>query len=444
VEPIITDGCNNNLYIINCLYINHSIIRRITFKGIYSMQVGKTIVADIAGGHKPKAREIGDHITIQNIWDLYRWYPGFRDMIGLEVDAIFSNGINEDEKIEPDRLIECKEGLRWAIMAGYSTVIVDGRSDNPRCEAWHPYIDGIGFNFTKFSPKGHPLEITVYMKANETAGGNIQYIIPHYPCETDADGEYLDDQPIPGGYGFFHLRTQGNLKGCQGLPQYLHLMDSFKIQWDIIKAYGPYAEKQGMAFPTVFLKENSKTNRSMVKSQFATQPTTNRLLIMGDEDAIEWVSPQAGAYDPFPMLQWINTVLARASQMNKLMLEGDPAGYLSASETAISNWEAKNKEKQAYWRTQLIGVWIALGGSDETNFKDPAKPAFISLMEGLLAMRQAMDGLIEPEDIVNLMNEYLESNDQKRDLHAMSKEEMMANNNAGQPQNNNGNEAPQE
>jgi len=70
---------------------------------------------------------------------------------------------------------------------------------------------------------------------------------------------------------------------------------------------------------------------------------------------------------------------------------------------------------------------MALGGTEECNFKDPTHPTFISLMDGLKSMREAMDGLIEPEDIVNLMNEYLESNDQKRDLHALSKEEMMAN-----------------
>ena len=140
---------------------------------------------------------------------------------------------------------------------------------------------------------------------------------------------------------------------------------------------------------------------------------------------LEWITPPAGAYDPFPMLKWINTLLARASQMNKLMLEGDPAGYLSASETAISNWESKLKEKQAYWRTQLLPVWMALGASEECNFKDPTKPTFISLMEGLKAMREAMDGLIEPEDIVTLMNEYLESNDQKRELHALPKEEII-------------------
>ena len=192
-----------------------------------------------------------------------------------------------------------------------------------------------------------------------------------------------------------------------------------------------------MAFPSVFLQDNTPTNRSSVKTQFANQPTTNRLLIMGMDDAVEWISPQAGAYDPFPMLQWINTLIARASQMNKLMLEGDPSGYLSASETAISNWESKLKEKQAYWRTQILPVWIALGASEDCNFEDPTKPTFISLMDGLKSMREAMDGLIDPEDIVDLMNEYLENNDQDKELHALSKEEMMEYNNIGSEQGDN-------
>ena len=389
----------------------------------------KLILGDIAGGQKPLVREVGDTITIQHIWSAYRWTPGFRDMIQLEADALFSNGINEDELIDTTRMLECKEAVLWSILTGYSFCIIDARDkENPKIEAWHPYIDDVGVNFTDFSPKGHPIEIEVYMKTSESEGRNIHFTVPHFPCELDDDGEFMDEKPILPGYGFFHLRTQGNIRGVQGLPQYLHLLDPFNIQWDIIKAYAPYAEKQGMAFPTVFIEDNNPQNRANVRIQFANQPTTNRLLIMGSEDAIEWISPQAGAYDPFPMLQWINTLLAKASQMNKLMLEGDPAGYLSASETAISNWETKLKEKQAYWRTQLLPIWIALGATEECNFKDPAHPVFISLMEGLKALREAMDGLIEPEDIVNLFNEYLEANDQKRELHCLPKEEMMSNN----------------
>ena len=386
----------------------------------------KITVGDIAGGQAPLKRDVGANLTINHVWSMYRWYPGFRDLLNLEVDAIFSNGINEDEIIDTTRLMECKESLRWALMAGYSIVIVDARdSESPKIEAWHPYIDGVGFNFTSFSSMGHPLEIEIYMKANETASGNIHYNVEHYPCEVDIDGEYIDSKPIPGGKGFFHMRTQGNIRGIQGLPQYMHLIDTFKIQWDIIKAYGPFAEKQGMAFPVFYHADNSPTNRARVKNQFATQPTTNRLLQMSVDDLVEWVSPQSGAYDPFPMLHWLNTILSRASQMNKLMIEGEGAGQLSTSETAINRWETKQKEKQSYWKTQFLGVWMALGASKEVNFKDPAHPTFISLMEGLKALREAMDGIIEPEDIVNLMNEYLESNDQKRELHALSKEEMM-------------------
>jgi len=399
----------------------------------------RTIVADIAGGQKPLTRDIGANLTIQHLWSYYRWYPGFKDLINLEVDAIFSNGLNEDEKIDITRLMECKEGLRWALMAGWSNPVVDARDpDNPKIENWHPYIDGIGANYTAFSPKGHPLEITVYMNANETAGGKIQFPIPHFPCELDADGEFMDDKPILNGidekgnsnaYGFFHIRTQGSIRGVQGLPQYMHLIDSFAIQWQIIKAYGPYAEKQGMAFPTVYHEENTPPNRANVTRQFATQPTTNRILQMSNKDLVEWISPQAGAYDPFPMLHWLNTIISRASQMNKLMIEGEGAGQLSTSETAINRWETKQKEKQSYWRTQFIGIWKALGADDEINFKDPAHPTFISLMDGLKSLREALMGLVEPEDIVNLMNEYLEANDQKRELHALSKEEMEGFNN---------------
>ena len=392
----------------------------------------KAYLSDIAGGTVPVRREIGELLTIQNVWDVYRWTPGFRDMLNLEVDAIFSNGINEDEKIDPSRIIECKEALRWSLMAGYSCAIVDARdSKRPKVEGWRPEIDGVGFIFTKFSDRGHPLEIEISLKTHESGGKVLHIPVPHYPCETDADGEYIDDKPILGGYGFFHLRTEGNIKGIQGLPQYMHLLDVFKGQWDILKAYIPYAEKQGMGFPVFFHEENTKVNRSNVKTQWSSQPTTNRIMQMSMDDNVLYLQPLAGSYDPFPMMQRFDHLIARANQMNKLMLEGDPSGALSSSETAVGRWEAKNKEKQNYWRTQFLGIWIALGATEDANFKDPAKPPFISLMEGLKAMREAMEGLIMEEDIVNLMNEYLESNDQKRDLHALPEEDLARNQTMG-------------
>ena len=63
-------------------------------------KVSRTIVADIAGGQKPRTRDVGANLTIEDMWSMYRWYPGFRDLLNLEVDAIFSNGINEEEIID--------------------------------------------------------------------------------------------------------------------------------------------------------------------------------------------------------------------------------------------------------------------------------------------------------------------------------------------------------
>ena len=63
---------------------------------------------------------------------------------------------------------------------------------------------------------------------------------------------------------------------------------------------------------------------------------------------MEYVSPQQHAWDPWPILDWVNRMVARESQMHKLMLEGDPGGMIATSETAISNWEADIKEEQIF------------------------------------------------------------------------------------------------
>jgi hypothetical protein len=377
----------------------------------------KTIVGDIAGGTKPIERDMGDNLTIEHIWSMIRWYPGYEDLINLETDAIFSNGFNEPEAVDLSRQMEAKMGVWWSLAVGYSALVVDARdAENRRIEFWHPYISGIGFQFTGFSNKGHPTTIQVYTNPNETkAGGG--YEIPHYPCKKDTDGEYITDQPEEGGYGFFPLRNQGSIKGVQGMPEFMALVDPIKLQWDIMKAYGPYAVKQGMAFPVVGLENNNPTNRTNVKSQFANQPTTNRLLIIGNEDAVEWISPQAGAYDPYAMLQWLNSLIARRTQMNLLMLEGVSEGQLSSSETAITNWHRKRAEDQSYWLTQLKGALIALGASEDVNFQDPVKPSFVSLMAGMKDMREAWDGLVAKQDIVDFFNVYLEKNDQNMKLH---------------------------
>lgn len=397
-------------------------------KGVSNVSIG-----EIVGGTQPLARDIGDAITIQHIWDTYRWYPGFKAIIELGTDVVWSNGLkdgDESNPLLPDRLLECKATDRYNDTYGYAIAIVDGARNPPTVEGWHPEIDGIGFTYTAFSPYGDPLEIRIKMKVAETSHELHWLMIPAYPCELDNRGERILTQPIPGKFGFFSIRTEEGLKGVQGLPKYLDLIDPIRGQYDILKSYIPYAEKQGLAHPVVGLKDNSPTNRAQVKSDFNKQPQKDRLVIISMEDALEYASPQQNAWDPWPILDWVNNMIARATQMNKLMLEGDPAGYLSASETSISNWEAKVKETQVYKRTQFLPIWIALGCTDECSFSDPAKPSFISLMEGIKMIREGMDGIVAKEDIVRLMNErlMLEGADE---LEVISDEELEKSQNIG-------------
>ena len=384
----------------------------------------KTAIGDIVGGHAKLARDIGDPITAQHIYDCYRLTPGFKSILKLGVKAIWSNGLNEDT-ILPDRLLECKDADEWNDAYGHSIIIVNAKVNPPTAEAWHLRLDGIGYMFTKFSPRGDPLEIEIMTKPMENDVGATPYPVQAYPCELDDVGERDKTQPIPGQYGFFNLRTRGGIKGVQGLPKYLDLIDPMNGQYDILKAYIPYAEKQGLSHPLVWLDDNSEKNRSQVKSDFNKQPQKDRLVIISMKDDLDYKSPQQNAWDPWPILDWVNNMIARATQMNKLMLEGDPAGFLTASETAISNWEASIKEEQVYQRTQFLPIWIALGATKECNFSDPSKPSFISLMMGIKAIREGMDGIVAKEDIVKLMNERLELEGSDM-LTVVSDEEMKA------------------
>lgn len=394
----------------------------------------KRYIGDIEGGSAPAELKPDDNITIEHIYQTFRWYPGFAEMHELQARAIWANGLT-DESIPQDRILEMKRGQVFCYLCGYVAIIVNTMTNPPSLECWHPEIEGTGFIFTRFSDFGYPTEIQIAMKFAET-GEPFRYLVPNYPVETmplkvgvneKGDDIYKDlhirERPEKNGYGFFIIRTPEGLNGVRGLPTFLPLVHPIRSQLDILNAYVPYAKKMGMGMPFYGLKENSPTNRAKVKSEFSSAPQTNRLIIGDAEDAFEWIQPLAASYDPFPILQWVDGLIARKTQMNKLMLEGDPAGYLSASETAISNWEKDIKEQQVFWRSQWQPIWTVLGAADDCGFQDPSKPAFISLMEGLKAAREALEGIVPPQQIVDLMNEYLEKSDKQWKLTAMTPEE---------------------
>jgi hypothetical protein len=398
-----------------------------------------------------------DNIIADHIYDTYRRYPSYKSIIKLDVEAIWSNWLNE-EQIELDRLIECKDGMEDCINYGWSIIIVDATSNPPRCERWHPKIDGTGCEVTKTSVMGSPLEIQIQARMNESEKP-LNYKVQHYPCEVQKvqygaldDGtplyshEYIRDKPDKGKSGFFLIRTRGGKKGIRGLPKYLDLIMLIRKAYDIIENYCVYAENQALATTAVGLERNTKPNRDSIKTQFTSQATHRKLLIIGKEDWVDWISPMNSAWDPWAMLEYIDKLIARDTQMNKLMLEGDPSGNLSSSETAINNWESKVKERQAYWLGQFRPIFMALGSTKDVQFRDPTKPAFISLMEGLKAAREALIEIVQNEDIVKLFNEYLAKHGQEQPLTAISNEEMNnnmmgdMNGNPRQSQDNNRNE----
>lgn len=375
------------------------------------------------------------NITADHIYATYRRYPTYKSIIKLDVEAIWSNWLS-DETIELDRLMECKDSMEDAINYGWSIIIVDGETSPPRAERWHCKIDGVGCEVIKTSKMGFPLEVQIQARFNE-ASTPLNYKVEHYPCEVKRvqigklqDGtpiysnEYVRDKPIPGKRGFFLVRTRGGKKGIRGLPQYLDLIMLIRKAYDIIENYCTYAENQALATTAVGLERNTKPNKESIKTQFRDQTSHRKLLIIGKEDWVDWVSPMNSAWDPWAMLEYIDKLIARDTQLNKLMLEGQAMGQLSSSETAINNWESKVKERQAYWLGQYKPIFMALGANKDVQFKDPSKPAFISLMEGLKAAREAMIEIVQNEDIVKLFNEYLKKHGQEQELTAISNEDM--------------------
>jgi hypothetical protein len=395
----------------------------------------KVYIQDIEGGEVPAELDPDKNLTLDDVWKTYRWYPGFAEIHELLVKAMWANGLS-DENIQEDRILEMKDGHLFAYLAGYTAYVCNTFTDPPSVEAWHPIIDGIGFRITKVAEDGYPTEIEIIQKALESKEPHI-YAVPNYPVETitleigkDQDGSPLErtihvrENPEKKGYGFFIIRNRKGLKGIRGLPEHLPLVHPVRAQHDILQSYVPYAKKQGMGFPVFYMEDNTTQNRANIDSAMNNMPQSNRYFKMSNDDLVEWIQPLAGSYDPFPILQWIDMLIARKTQMNKLMLEGDPAGHLSASETAINNWEREVKESQRFWQSQFLPIWKVLGAKDDCTFQDPSRPTFISLMEGAKNAVDALLPIAEPDDIVKLLNEHFQKSGASWQIRAKPREEI--------------------
>jgi hypothetical protein len=389
----------------------------------------RTAIGDIEGGKAPAELKPDDNITIEHLYQTYRWYPGFAEMHDLQAKAIWANGLTDDT-IPDDRILEMKNAQVWCYLCGYVAVVVNTMTTPPSIEAWNPEIEGTGFIFKKFSDFGYPLEIEIQMKFAET-GEPYRYMVPNFPVESmelevgfNEAGDkiykeyHLRQRPKKSGYGFFIIRNSRGLPGVRGLPEFLPLMHPVRYQLDILNAYVPFAKKQGMGFPYMGLKDNTPQQRTNVRDQWESQPQTNRLILGDAENVIDYIQPTEGSYNPEPILVWIDQLMARKTQMNKLMLEGDPSGYLSASETAENNWVRDIKEQMVFWKAQWEPIWKVSGATEDCTFMDPSRPAFVSLMEGIEKMVNALIQICTPQSIVELANMYLEKHGEQLQLEA--------------------------
>ena len=336
----------------------------------------RSIVSGISSGDRISTRNPGDNITIDDIWDTYLHVPGTKIIINKMIKAIYHNGFQKFD-LDKERLVEIEKAHIFRDVFGYSAVAFRGDD----IQAWNPKVQGIGFTMTNFDKDGICTEITVYNSAKLMSQG----------------------VPIT---DFIMLRTTEGLAGPMGLSKLLDLIDVLRSQNDIYVEYSKYAFHQGLAHP--LLKVKNLDDAKYAKTQAAmSSPTKDDAVIIDIEDDFSYQSPMQNAYDPINMLEYGDTYVTRSSELNKLQLYGDPGGVLASSISAKENWYATVKEEQDRILSQIRPILIRLGSSEDIQFNDPAEYNIRTQMEGIMTIRQALFGLIEDQQVIDIINKFM-------------------------------------
>ena len=343
--------------------------------------MGATI-SQICSGTRTSTREVGASITNDDIWDTYVHVPGAAVIIDKPIEAMFHNGF-DDFELDYERKLELEKAIKFRDIFGVSAIIVE----NDNIQAWNLKVGGIGFTMTDFDKTtGECTEITIYNDPNLTLGVG---------------------QKIHGrDKNFFLLRTPEGLAGERGLSKLLNLVDVCRINFQIFTEYGKYAKHQGLAHPVLKIKDLD--DEKFEKADTALNaPTKDDAVIIDIEDEFEYKSPMKQAYDPVTMLKYGDTYVTRESSLNILQIYGDPTGALAASDTATSNWYAHIKELQDILMPSIKPILLALGAPESVNFNEPGEYNIATMMNGVLQIRMALDGLVSNEQIVDKINLYL-------------------------------------
>lgn len=342
-----------------------------------------TIISGIAGGEIISTRDVGDMILIDDITDTYNRFPGAGAALDRAAFAAFQKGFTEDLDIR--RVLECIKNEIWKKEFGYSVILKEGNN----IKALHPRTYQQGFVVTDVDNFGNATEIEMIFKTNETADP----VPKRY------------DKAIDGADGFYWFRAFRGLLGVRGLPHLLTLVDPLRVQSALYLEYMKHGEWQAINHPVVKVKDFNDTTYLRVKADLRA-PDKDKAVIIGAEDDFYYDGPMAGgsSWDPTAMLEYGDKIISRETGLLLSMLTGDPMGYLSASESTKAEWFDGVKQYQVIILPEYLPLLIALGLSKDVKFNDPYEPTLESKLASIKEAREALEGIVPIEQLVNVIN----------------------------------------
>lgn len=350
------------------------------------------IISDITGGDKISDRDIGDEINIDDITDTYNRFPGAGGAIDRATFAAFIKGFTED--LDMSRKLEIIKAEIWKKEFGYSVILKQGTS----IQALHPKTYQAGFVITEVDNLGNATEIEMMWKPDEKA------------------------EPIPTRYklyegndGFFLFRAFRGLLGLRGLSSLLTLVDPLRAQNGLFLEYMKHGEWQAINHPVAKIKDLNDTTYNRVKSDLSASQT-DKMVIIDAEDDFYYDGPMAAgsSWDPTTMLEYGDKIISRETGLLLSMLTGDPMGYLSASSVTAAQWFDAVKQYQEIILPDYLPLLQALGLSEDVKFNDPYEPTLAEKFEVIVNARAALEGLVAPEQLVDIINEILGRSEEDR------------------------------
>lgn len=350
-------------------------------------------IGEIVSGQRTSTRQVGDDITAEDLWDTYVHVPGAAAIIDRPIEAMFHNGFR-DWDLDYERKLEIEKAMKFRDLFGISAILMNKDGD---IQAWNLKADNVGFTLAAFDDLGRCTSVKIYadgLQGKEIKGRDIK---------------------------FFLFRTPDGLPGERGLSKLLNLIDVVRINHEIWTEYLKYAKHQGLAHPVMKVKDLDDDKYLKVESEL-NAPTKDDAVIIDIEDDFDYKSPQKEAYNPVPMLEYGDTYITRESSLSKIQIYGEYTGALAASDTQTGNWYAHIKELQDEIMPSLTPLLKAMGAPDDVQFNEPGEYQIGTQMNGVLQIRMALEGLVPPEQIVDVINRYL-AFAKKDKLRAMTPEE---------------------